>query len=211
MSVLLEKQLLDHMQTWIRTSGYTPTVQEKECLDSYTRNTILSGASVLGLFSWIGAKLVVPEITAWRCRSKQNSARCDSAGERRGAVKAGGPKGSLFNLAMSIGGVSGAAFVSTYYTARWSGTECVACLLKVKGEEHKLGDLLQDMIVQYHPKAKAYLEASHRHVPDILLREEAEQREQATRGEKEDRARFERMREEQFRRAREQQQQSSSS
>ncbi|KAI9224369.1 hypothetical protein BC828DRAFT_395341 [Blastocladiella britannica] len=182
MTTTLDRNFLASTQAWIRQNAYTPSPAEKQCLDAYTVNTLATGAATLGLFAFFGTKLVLPEALALakippaapkpgviaRASTATPSAAV-KASKAAAAAASALPKGSWFNLGMSLAAVSGTAFIATYYSARWAGAECVACLLKTKGGDQKLGDLMADMMAQYrHPQARAYLEATGRPVPTDL-------------------------------------------
>ncbi|KAI9190487.1 hypothetical protein H9P43_001921 [Blastocladiella emersonii ATCC 22665] len=186
MSTMLEKSILAQVNKFVSTTAYTPSEAEKECLDTYSRNTMMAGAMVLGFFVWAGTRAIRPELMAMvkaqAARNTQhlaataprslNAAQAAKAAARMAkadaaAKKAGDalPEPSVFNLALAIGAVSGSAFVATYYTAKWCGTECLACLLKTKGGEQKLGDLVQEMLITYHPNHVNFLKAAERALP----------------------------------------------
>ncbi|KAJ3363585.1 hypothetical protein GGF32_003957 [Allomyces javanicus] len=174
MTTLLEKSILDRIQQHAQHVGYVPSPQEQQCLTDYKRASLLSALATAGFFGYAAYKLVTPDINAIVAAKMPEPAAAPVKAATARVVTMKSPRppvsiaGNVRDLALTVGALSGTALVATYYSARWASTGCLTCLLKTSGGDQKLGDLVQDMLVQHHPNAKRLLEAAGREIPPEL-------------------------------------------
>ncbi|KAL7748361.1 hypothetical protein RI367_006322 [Sorochytrium milnesiophthora] len=147
MAAIMDKRILDHMNQWMldddgRATNYQQTPEEAKCFKTYRTDWLLSGAGILGLFSYIGYTTIdVNQLI--------------------------GPKRKPGEFLLTLGALSGAALLTTYFTASVASNRCFTCLLKTRGEEQKLGDMLEQLLREYHPNAKRILKSGDRDVSDV--------------------------------------------
>ncbi|KAJ3012609.1 hypothetical protein HKX48_006194 [Thoreauomyces humboldtii] len=174
----LEKQILDHLGYFIKTTQHVPSEQEQKCIATYDRAPVYYGLAnfliwgsmayyTLDFRAFFTNKSQQPQPTpsASSPSSSPSSASTSRARQqshfapKMSTLPRSKPLMPAWITLWGIAAITGGAFAGTYYTSKWAARDCLQCFIDVDDKKSKLYQATRDLLKEHNPDARRYFDA----------------------------------------------------